>query len=206
MIQNNAYIELMKETKQLENSVSKISLRLKTDQQLIQAFLDGNKESIGILVERYQRQLYFLCLRILQDHEDSLELVQKTFIQVMEKLYTLQNHNSFKTWLYRIALNLCHNFLREKQNYNKALSHLSLESSGSFNDPVIQEEQSLLLKEFLEELTEKQRNAILLRIYHNLSYQEIAEIMDCQEVTVRSHFHLGLKKLAGKLKKCGLTL
>ena len=196
----------MKEIKRLENSVSRISLCLKTDQQLIQTFLDGNKESIGILAERYQRQLYFLCLRILQNHEDALELVQKIFIQVIEKLYTLQNHNSFKTWLYRISLNLCHNFLREKQNYNKALSNLPIETPYSFDDPIIKEERRILLKEFLEELTEKQRNAILLRIYHNLSYQEIAEIMDCKEVTVRSHFHLGLKKLAEKFKKCGLTL
>ncbi len=186
--------------------IDKTLLYPKTDQQLIQIFLEGYNEAIGILVERYQRQLYFLCLRILDDHEDALEVVQKTFIQVIEKLSTLQNHNSFKTWLYRIALNLSYNFLREKQTYNNTLKNLPVDIPYCLDDPVMNEERRVQLKEFLDELTERQRNAILLRIYHNLSYQEIAEVMGCQEVTARSHFHLGLKKLATKFKKCGLTL
>ena len=196
----------MQETKQVQKNIDRICLCLKTDQQLIESFLDNNNEAIGILVERYQRQIYFLCLRIVEDHEDALELVQKTFMQVIQKLSGLQKTNSFKTWLYRISLNLCYNFLREKRTYKHAIMHMPVDIPFYLDDPLLIEERTVKLKEFLDELTERQRNAILLRIYHNLSYHEIAEIMGCREVTARSHFHLGLKKLAGKFKEYGLTL
>lgn len=182
---------------------AKKELYLKSDEQIIGRFLDGNKEAIGILVERYERQLYFFCLRLVQDHDDALELVQKTFIQVIEKLATLQKHDRFKTWLYRISLHLSHNFLRDKSTYSRVLTALPQRNTASFQDTLLEEEERNLVRGFLNSLTERQRSVIILRIYHNLSYQEIGEILGCREVTARTHFHLGLKRLADKLKKYG---
>jgi RNA polymerase sigma-70 factor (ECF subfamily) len=174
----------------------------KTDEELIHNFLQGEREAIGELLERYQRTIYFLCLRMTSDHEDALELVQKTFVQVMEKVVSLQKTAAFKTWLYRIALNLCYNQLRERNIYTRALNSLTpaYPTKTYFSDPVEQEEQKSIIQDSLESLSDKQRTAVILRIYHDLSYQEIGEVLGCQESTVRSHFHLGLKKLAVKLK------
>ena len=172
------------------------------DDALIQAFLHGSRDAIGILLQRYQRSLYFLCLRMVEDHEDALELVQKTFINVMEKLGTLQNHAAFKTWVYKICINLCYNLLREKNNYNRALTNLPAlyNAKVCWNDYLEKEEQRSIIQNCLQELSEKQRTVVILRVYQGLSYQEISEVLGCQEATVRSHFHLGLKKLAVKLK------
>lgn len=174
----------------------------KTDAELICSFLQGERDAIGELLERYQRPIYFLCLRMTSDHEDALELVQKTFVQAMEKMGSLQNTAAFKTWIYRIALHLCCNLLRERSVYSRTLSALSpiYPTKTYFADPLEKEEQKNIIQESLQALSEKQRTAVILRIYHNLSYQEIGEVLGCQESTVRSHFHLGLKKLAIKLK------
>ncbi len=174
---------------------------VETDSDLVQLFLEGNRESLGVLVERYQRALYFLCLRIVQNHDDALELVQKTFLQVLEKLHTLQKTDKFKTWIYRIAINLCYNLLREKSLYLRVLSDLPVCTESTRDDPLAREEEELLVRNALSQLSPKQRISIILHIYHNLSYQEIGEILGCQEATVRSHFHLGIKKISNQLRK-----
>ena len=174
----------------------------KTDEQLVASFCHGNQESLGILVERHQRHLYFFCLRLLDNRDDALEMVQKTFIQVLEKLNTLRNPNFFKTWLYRIAINLCRNLLQERYSYRRLLTGLpALMATCYEEDHLEKEEQRTLVRELLQLLPEKQRVTIILKVYHNMSYQKIAEILGCQEVTARSHFHLGLKSLGAKLKK-----
>lgn len=172
----------------------------KPDAKLIAEFLQGDRVSVEELVRRYQRPLYFLCMRILSHHEDAVEIVQKTFIAMLEKIDTLQRPNAFKTWLYRIAVNLCHNALREKITYSRVLNGLSVDRDISCDDPLEQEEQKNMVRYSLQKLSEKQKTTVILRIYHDLSYQEIGEILGCQEVTARTHFHLGLKNLAGKLK------
>lgn len=172
----------------------------KTDEKLVAASLQGDSKAIDALVQRYQRPLYFLCLRILSNHEDAMEIVQKTFIAMVEKIATLQKTKAFRTWLYKIAVNLCYNTLREKSTYHRVLNGLSHSDAVFCGDPLEQEEQNNMVRYSLQTLSEKQKTAVILRVYHNLSYQEIGEILGCQEVTARTHFHLGLKNLAGKLK------
>lgn len=176
-------------------------LSTKTDEELISSFLQGEGVGIEELIQRYERPIYFLCLRMVDDHEDALELVQKTFVNAIEHLQTLQKLPAFKPWLYKIAVNLCLNLLRERSNYTRAISALQAANPSPYIfDPIEQEEQKSIIRESLGTLPEKQRATIILRIYQDLSYPEISEVLGCQESTVRSHFHLGLKKLAVKLK------
>ena len=170
----------------------------KTDEEnLVKEFLRGNRNSIEKLIEIYQRPLYFLCLRIVENHEDAQELVQKTFINAMENLINLQNHAAFKPWIYKIAINLCHNLLRKRNSYTRMLNALPKKNDViNFSDPLEKEEEKKIIQNSFQILSEKQKYTIFLRVYHDLSYKEIGEILGCKETTARSHFHLGIKKLA----------
>ncbi|MDY6863603.1 MAG: sigma-70 family RNA polymerase sigma factor, partial [Thermodesulfobacteriota bacterium] len=127
------------------------------------------------------------------------DMVQKTFIQAFKNGHKFKEKSEFKTWIFRIALNLCKNQLRRlKRGTDPELEKIDIENK--ILDNLISKEKAKELYKALNKLPDKQRFTIILRIYHELSYQDIAKIMECPLGTAKANFHHGVLTLKRQFK------
>jgi RNA polymerase sigma-70 factor (ECF subfamily) len=171
---------------------------------LVERFKGGDKKAFEELVLKYQKEIYFLAYRMVLTKEDAADVVQETFVQVFRKIHQFRSSSAFKTWLYRIAMNQCKNFLRTlKKNRESALveDYILTNPKDSQPDILLREERLRVITERIEKLPKKQKAILILRIYQNLSYNEIAEIVGGSVGSARVNFHHAIeniKRLMGK--------
>ena len=170
-----------------------------SDFELIDRVLNGHVRSFEELVERYKKTVYYLTYRMVHDHEDAADLSQETFLKAYQGLRKFRRKSSFHTWLYRITVNLCINHLRKKRSRH----YVELEKTHSVEHPdVLQrlelEELQEYVSDAVNQLPEKQRAAVILRIYHGLSHKEISDILDCSVGTVKANYFHAIRNL----RKC----
>ncbi len=147
-------------------------------------------------MERYKKTVYYLSYRMVHDHEDASDLSQETFLKAYQGLRKFKRQSSFHTWLYRITVNLCINFLRKK----RSRYYVELEKTHSVEYPDVlhkleMEELQERISDAVNELPEKQRIAVILRIYHGLSHKEISSILGCSVGTVKANYFHALRNL-----------
>lgn len=166
-----------------------------TDLELVESAKLGDKTSFSALVVRHQRGLLRLGLRFMKDLDSAEDIVQEAFIKAYEKLDGFEGRSSFKSWLYQIALNTARNKLREtkRETIDVEDAHLSVVAVVE-TDMVHSAVKELLNKE-VEKLPFRQRTALVLRVYEDLSFQEIAEIMQCPYDTAKANYRHALLKL-----------
>jgi RNA polymerase sigma-70 factor (ECF subfamily) len=173
-----------------------------TDSQVVQAFLDGEQRAFGELVRRYDNRLVNFVYRTVGDRERAQDLVQETFVRVYRHLHRFDQSKKFSTWIYTIASNLAKNELRNrsrnplvlfqtlKQNWDA--DHRPLEWEDTHYKP-----DDLYRKRFLREkvedavaqLPEHHRVVFVLREIEGKTYEEIAEITECNLGTVKSRLN-----------------
>ncbi|MCB9760069.1 MAG: sigma-70 family RNA polymerase sigma factor [Alphaproteobacteria bacterium] len=185
-----------------------------TDEELVRRFKDGDRDAYGELVRRYQNRVFSLCLRWLGDRTVAEEVAQDVFIAAFKALGRFRGDARFSTWIFRISVNHCKN-RKLYRGRRKLHRHESLE--GDREDPdapkrqladegpspdvgVHQTEAERILHEALDALDEDQRQIIVLRDIDDLSYEEIAELLDVPRGTVKSRLHRARHELARKLK------
>ena len=166
------------------------------DLDLINRTAAGDREAFNELVLKYQKPLYYLLYRMVSNHEDASDLLQKTFVKAFTGLGSFERRSTFKTWLYQIAINLAKNVYRDR---SKA-QHVPIDDVVIRRDPrtleaLIQKESRLLLQQALAGLPEKQRMTVMLRIQEGRTFEEIAEIMQCSLGTAKANYHHGVQKL-----------
>jgi len=167
-------------------------------------------------VLRHQHRVYGLALRLVSDPEDALELAQDAFVRAHGALPEFRGEAAFASWLYRIVVNLARNRLRDRQRRgrNMAVSLEALREShpghdmaapASWNPRSVAEQAELqsLLQEALNALDDTSREAFVLRVYEDLSYEAIAEVMECPIGTVRSRLNGARRKLHAWLREHG---
>lgn len=170
-----------------------------SDNELIQEIVLGNWSMFHQLLERHQAQVFRTCMGFVHQKEDADDLTQEVFIQVYQSLPSFKGDSEFTTWLYRIAVNRALNFVRDQQKRSifSRLESFFLGDNAvqSFSDQAINEnpEQQLIHREeremvskALSKLPEKQRVAIVLSKYDDLSQREIATILNITEGAVES--------------------
>ncbi len=167
-----------------------------SDFELIDRVLNGSPLSFEELVNRYKKSVYYLTYRMVHDREDAADLSQETFLKAYQGLQKFKRRSSFHTWLYRITINLCINHLRKK----KSRQCIQLERTSSVKHPEIIEQLELeelqeLVSDAVNELPEKQRAAVILRIYHGLSHKEISDILGCSVGTVKANYFHAIRNL-----------
>ncbi len=172
------------------------------DLDLINRTAAGEREAFNELVLKYQKPLYYLLYRMVSNHEDASDLLQKTFVKAFTGLASFERRSTFKTWLYQIAINLAKNVYRDR---SKA-QHVPIDDVVIRRDPrtlegLIQKESRLLLRQALAGLPEKQRITVMLRIQEGRKFEEIAEIMQCSLGTAKANYHHGVQKLKTVLGK-----
>ncbi|MGA1238829.1 MAG: sigma-70 family RNA polymerase sigma factor [Limisphaerales bacterium] len=181
------------------------------DPTLVQQAQSGDLQAYDTLVRRYQERIYSTIYQITANHEDANDLAQDTFIKAFQALPSFQGQSSFFTWIYRIAVNRTLNFKKAKRNRN----HFSINDVDarieqdpewvafiSDNTPVrnasLTELQEFLNKALMK-LSDVHRTVVILHDVQGLSHEEIAQIMDCSNGTVRSRLHYARQQLQAHL-------
>ncbi|NOZ62401.1 MAG: sigma-70 family RNA polymerase sigma factor [Calditrichaeota bacterium] len=181
-----------------------------SDEQLMLQVKNGSRESFQGLVERHKLTVLNMCLRFTRNKEDAEDLAQDVFLRIFEAAPRYQESALFTTYLYRVTLNVCLNHQRRK----KILRFFSLDSKPNNGSPqdapaykitdnhkpdieIEKFETQQFVQKAIDSLPENQKIAVILFRYLNLSYQEIAEILDTSVSAVESRLHrakLNLKK------------
>jgi RNA polymerase sigma-70 factor (ECF subfamily) len=164
------------------------------DQTLIRQFLGGERRAFEPLVERYQKAVYNVALRMSNDPDDAADITQNVFIKASEKLGTYDPKYKFFSWIYRIAVNESINFV-EAAKRGEAL-HEGLVSGERDPDEIAQAEMlSESISQGLLELGKDGRIVIILRHFEELTYEEIGSILDLPVKTVKSRLFTARQSL-----------
>ena len=182
------------------------------DQQLVERAQRGEKRAFGLLVEKYQRKLARLLSRFVRDPAEVEDVTQEAFIKAYRALPAFRGDSAFYTWLYRIGINTAKNYLVAQGRRAPTTTALDNEEAESSEDgeglwEVTTPENELMSKQIvhtvndtLQSLPDELRTAITLREIEGLSYEEIANIMDCPIGTVRSRIFRAREVIAEKLR------
>ena len=167
------------------------------DGRLVARYLAGDQSAFEELVRRYQRPLYYLALRYVRVEADAKDLAQRTFVKVYGALSGFRADASFRTWIYRIAINLCLNHLRDRRREEtRAELGESVAAPASGGErALIEAERGARLRDAIAELPPKQRMVLELRIYDELPFREVAELAGCSENSAKVNFHHAVKRL-----------
>jgi len=182
------------------------------DQVLVERVQRGDKQAFGLLVAKYQRKLIRLLSRMIRDPAEVEDVAQEAFIKAYRALPGFRGESAFYTWLYRIGINTAKNYLAGQRRRAPTSTDFDSEEAESFEDgDQLRDnntpERILMSKEIgntvdaaMSELPEDLRSAIMLREIEGLSYEEIAQIMDCPIGTVRSRIFRAREAIAARLE------
>jgi RNA polymerase sigma-70 factor (ECF subfamily) len=183
----------------------------RTDEELVALATAGDMDSFNQLVTRWERPIYALAFRTLRREEDARDVVQEAFMRAYRGLPGFKGQAKFSSWLYRIALNLCRDWIRKERRTPLValpegvdpvdLADAQPTPSESVEDLVARREMSAAVSLAMAELPEDQRTAILLKEYQGLTFQEIAEMLDCPLSTVKTRLYQGLSVLRRRLER-----
>lgn len=184
-----------------------------SDEQLVEKFKAGDKDSFRILVERYKSRVYNIIYGIMGNRDEAEDLSQEVFLNVYRFLYRFKEKSKFYTWLYRIAVNIC---LSARKKKNKSGSIFSLtelsevnNTSGkmeladqSFSSQKMLENMELAckIKSAINSLSEVLKTTFILREFEDLSYQELAKVFQCSRGTIKSRLSRAREELRQRLK------
>ncbi|HEY5825439.1 MAG TPA: RNA polymerase sigma factor [Cyclobacteriaceae bacterium] len=186
---------------------------------LIARAREGDKGAQGKLVQLWYKRIYNFGYKFFFDHDLAMEVAQKTFISMHRNLAALQDVTRFKSWLYTIAVNYCREELRKRKGVRSVSLHdlrpgesedsYRWEESGARHEnpekQLRQSELSDLLQQCLMELSEEQREVVIMKEYEGLKFREIAEALNISENTVKSRMYYGLDGLKKILEKKRIT-
>lgn len=177
-----------------------------SDEQIIKLYLDGRKDLLEVLINRYIDHIYNFIFRYVWDRGRAEDLTQDTFIKVWKNLDKFDSERKFKTWLFQIARNTALDFLRKKRSIN--FSELEEEESGIFepadSSPTPQEifekkETEIRIKKVLDELPPKYSSVLVLYYQNQLNFREIAELSGESVDTVKSRHRRAISLLRKKI-------
>ena len=183
-----------------------------TDEELVARAISGDADSFNELVHRWERPIYALAYRQIGREEDARDVCQETFLRAYRALGGFRGQAKFSSWLYRIALNLCRDWVRRERRTpvvqppeDVDLSDLAAARgpSETIEDLVARKDLAKTVERAMARLPEEQRTAIVLKEYHGLTFQEIADIVGCPLSTVKTRLYQGLTVLRRELARSG---
>jgi RNA polymerase sigma-70 factor (ECF subfamily) len=174
------------------------------DSYLVERCLQGDRSAFAMLVERYKRQIYSVTYSMTRNHADADDLSQEAFIKAYDNLSRFKLGTNFRSWLYRIAVNLCIDHLRHRRRFpENSLDDQSETLPNHGSDPHEHVESDELMENIMaavDSLPANQRTVVVLHEMQGIALKEIAEVMKCSESTVRWRLHYARKKLQEKLQ------
>jgi RNA polymerase sigma-70 factor (ECF subfamily) len=184
---------------------------IRTDEELVARATAGDVDSFNQLVSRWERTIFALAYRTLGREEDARDVVQEAFLRAYRGLRGFKGEAKFSSWLYRITLNLCRDWIRRERRAPVVqppegadavdLADAQAAPTESVEELVSRRELSQAVAKAMAELPEEQRTAILLKEYHGLTFQEIADQLGCPLSTVKTRLYQGLSVLRRRLER-----
>lgn len=177
--------------------------------KVIRSAIKGDHQAFEQIVYTYEKKVYNIAYQMFGNSHDASDASQEVFIKIYQKLNQFKFDSAFSTWLHRISVNTCIDLYRKKKRQNKDSFSIDKdiateESSVSFElvdsgqtpeEQILQNEQVSEVREAIQELKEEQKTIIILRDIQGFSYEEIADILDCNIGTVKSRIARGRKSL-----------
>ncbi|NCF52221.1 RNA polymerase sigma factor RpoE [Gammaproteobacteria bacterium] len=168
-----------------------------TDKELVKRVQKGDKGAFDLLVLKYEHKIVNLVMRYVRDPEQALDIAQEAFIKAYRALPRFRGDSAFYTWLYRIAVNTAKNYLAAQRRRPTDIEldlqdpeqyglHAKLKETDTPEAVALSQELQDTLEHAIEALPDDLRTAIILRELDGMSYEEIAQTMDCPVGTVRS--------------------
>jgi len=185
-----------------------------SDEELVARSAGGDVDSFNQLVVRWERPIYALAYRVIGREEEARDLVQEAFLRAYRSLGGFRGDAKFSSWLYRITLNLCRDWIRRQKRapFVEAPEGVDvIELAGengpveSVEDLVARQDLGAVVNRAMAALSEDQRKAIVLKEYQGLTFQEIADLLDCPLSTVKTRLYQGLVVLRRELERKGIT-
>ena len=179
------------------------------ENEIIRSVLRGNVNDFEKLVTAYEKNVYNIALKMVGDPDDAADMTQETFIKAYRALSGFRGDSKFSSWLYRIASNVCLDFLRSRSRHPQvSLSTVDEDGQAPVELPDMrQNPEEQLMKKLgmeavrrgLEQLPEQQRQILVLRELGGLSYAELAQTLGLEEGTVKSRIFRARKRLCALL-------
>jgi RNA polymerase sigma-70 factor (ECF subfamily) len=183
-----------------------------TDEELVARSRGGDVDSFNQLILRWERPIYALAYRVIGREEDARDVCQEAFLRAFRALPGFKGEAKFSSWLYRITLNLCRDWIRRQRRApvlqipeDTDPHELAAERGAveSIEDLAARRELTAVVEQAMAALPDEQRTAIILKEYHGMTFQEIAELQGCPLSTVKTRLYQGLAVLRRSLERNG---
>jgi RNA polymerase sigma-70 factor (ECF subfamily) len=185
-----------------------------TDEELMARVRSGDLQSFGVLAARYNGPLFSFASRYLGRREEAEEVRQEALLRALDQARTFDPAGRFRAWIYRIALNLCHDRSRRRRRWRflpfasedagaGAVPEAAAEEGGAGEEWIDRRDSARRLRRALTALPAEQRAVLVLKEFQELTFKEIAELLECPESTVKSRLYRGLCALRATLDAGG---
>jgi RNA polymerase sigma-70 factor (ECF subfamily) len=165
------------------------------DRQAVEACQRGEKEAFDLLVARHQRAVYRLCYRFVNNHEDANDIAQEVFLKAWKAIPRFRGDSSFSTWLYRIAVNACLNFRAARKPPALDLPDALPDPDPGAQAQLESSDEARRVRAAVGRLPERQRATLILKVYHELTHEEVARILGSTVGTVKANLFHALANL-----------
>jgi RNA polymerase sigma-70 factor, ECF subfamily len=173
---------------------------MKADLELVREAKEGVKAAFSELVTRHQKQMMRVALRVVRDWDAAEDIVQESFIKAYQNLGDFAGRASFRSWLYQITLNTAKNRLRSHHRESVGIDQLNIAVSDHTVEKLMAIDVKKLIREEVAKLPARQQTALNLRIFEDLSFKEIAQIMQCPYDTAKANYRHALLKLRARME------
>jgi RNA polymerase sigma-70 factor (family 1) len=167
------------------------------DDQYVQRAIGGDQDAFKMLMNKYQKPLYYHIVKMVKNHEQVEDIIQESFVKAFSNLGSYNTNYAFSTWLYRITTNHTIDYLRKKKLQTTSINEpvrakdgemqFQIVGSAETDRKIIRKERKKIVSEAIENLPEKYREVIQMRHLEEMSYQEISEELDLPLGTVKAH-------------------
>jgi len=184
----------------LEASMPMAARNQDPDAELIERYFAGDTSAFDEIMIRYERQIYRVCYRFVENREDAMDLAQDVFVKAFEHLPTFRRESTLKTWLYRIAINHCLNHVKKHSQEFVQVTESTSSTKSSAQAELEHQEQRQRFRRLVKRLPPKQKAILELRVNEQLSYEEIAKISGRSVSTIKASVFFALEKLRKLVK------
>ncbi len=185
----------------------------RTDEELVALATAGDPESFNQLIVRWERSIFALAFRVIGREEDARDVCQETFLRAFRSIKGFKGQSKFSSWLYRIALNLCRDWIRRERRSatlapfdeaSEPARSAGLAPPETAEDQAVRQDLGRVITQAMSALSDDQRITIVLKEYHGLTFREIADLQGCPLSTVKTRLYQGLEVLRRQLQREGV--
>lgn len=173
------------------------------DWESITRFKDGNLAAFSELIERYQTVVFNCAFRIVGDMEDAADVTQSVFLKLYQHVESVDSSRPFFSWLYRVAVNEAIDHKRRRKPHDVLDEEVIEATNTSPDQQLVQRDREAVLMRAMDHLSEEQRSVVVLRHFAELSYRDIAGVLEIPESQVKSRLYAARQRLKDILQKIG---